>query len=79
MVDSNFSTVEQNHFKKIYRAKTPRQSDGQSPSSRANARDLKKISPVGRNDTLASFASLRSYLFPILQSKKTTGISNIFG
>jgi hypothetical protein len=30
------------------RAKTP--SDGQGPSSRANARDLRKISPFGRND-----------------------------
>ena len=27
-------------------------SDGQSPSSRANARDLRQISPIGRNDIL---------------------------
>jgi len=33
------------------RAKTPRTpSDGQGPSSRAEARDLGKISPFGRND-----------------------------
>ena len=44
------------------RAKTPRtQSDGPSPSTRTNVRDLRKISPLGRNDQLplAAFAPLR--------------------
>jgi hypothetical protein len=31
---------------------------GQSQSSRANARDLRKISPFGRNDKRSFFASL---------------------
>ncbi len=35
------------------RAKTPRtQSDGPSPSTRTNVRDLRKIFPLGRNDQL---------------------------
>src|SRR5687768_13531032 len=41
------------------------QSDGHGPSSRANARNLRKISPVGRNDnpfSFAAFAALREIL-----------------
>ena len=36
------------------------QSDGHGPSSRANARDLRKISPFGRNDNPVSFAAFAS-------------------
>jgi hypothetical protein len=37
---------------------------GQAPSSRTNVRDLRKISPLGRNDNLplAAFAPLREIL-----------------
>jgi hypothetical protein len=64
-----------------YRAKTPSTpSDGQGLSSRANARDLRKISPFGRNDNalfLAPFAPLRET--PFFQSLLHPKISNIFG
>ena len=36
-----------------------REVTGQGPSSRANARDLRKISPFGRNDTRCHFAPWR--------------------
>ena len=46
-----FSGRSNSRTRRFARAKTPSsQSDGQGLSSRANARDLRKISPFGRND-----------------------------
>src|SRR6266542_2240509 len=53
--------------RKFSRAKTPRRKvTGQAPSSRTNVRDLKKISPFGRNDKAPPWRALRlcaSHLF----------------
>ena len=38
-------------------------SDGRGLSSRANARDLRKISPFGRNDKVRHFAPWRPFDF----------------
>jgi hypothetical protein len=45
------------------RAKTPRTPSYCKLSSRANARDLRKISPFGRNDKVRFFAIWRPFGF----------------
>jgi hypothetical protein len=56
---ANFSETE-NSDSDIYLAKTPRApSDGQCPSSRVDTRDLRKISPFGRNDISFPLRALR--------------------
>ena len=45
-----FSGGSNSRTRRFTPAKTPSESDGQGLSSRANARDLRKISPFGRND-----------------------------
>jgi hypothetical protein len=56
---------------------------GRCPSSRAKAKDLRNISPFGRNDIKSDLGVLcvfaRVISFPILQGKIQSNISFMFG
>jgi len=59
LMSSELGVMRSESGKKIIPAKAQRrQGDGPTPASRTDVRDLRKISPVGRNDKAFPFASL---------------------